>query len=202
MEEHNMVKTVKYLISVALSIATVASCSFLEEESPARYSGKDIYGTEAALETAITGCYAQLRTSTGLTSTTMHEFLFPASGVVHFGGPKSRLSDGQLRWTMLLSFAQYSTSPQGYNLFKNFYATIQLCNRLIYELPSSPVEQHYKESLREIYLQRDISQETEYFVSYLNLEKEKQHRKYKKECYKEFNDEMKFRGINNLVVLK
>lgn len=147
MEEHNMVKTVKYLISVALSIATAASCSFLEEESPARYSGKDIYGTEAALETAITGCYAQLRTSTGLTSTTMHEFLFPASGVVHFGGPKSRLSDGQLRWTMLLSFAQYSTSPQGYNLFKNFYATIQLCNRLIYELPASPVDQHFKDQI-------------------------------------------------------
>ena len=82
------------------------------------------------------------------------------------------------------------------------YNDADAVQKIIFNIDVVSVEQHYKESLCEIYLQRDISQETEYFVSYLNLEKEKQHRKYKKECYKEFNDEMKFRGINNLVVLK
>ena len=100
------------------------SCSFLDENLASKYSSEDIYGSEPALETAMYGCYSKLRTNTGLTSSSMFEFLYPASGVVHYGGPSARLSDGQQRWTMQLSFAQYSTSPQGYNTFKNFYSTI------------------------------------------------------------------------------
>ena len=123
------------------------SCGFLEENLASKYSSDDIYGSEQALETAMYGCYSKLRTSTGLTSSSLFEFLYPASGVVHYGGPSSRLSDGQQRWTMLLSFAQYSTSPQGYNSFKNFYSTIYLCNKMISELKESPVDQAYKNQI-------------------------------------------------------
>lgn len=124
-----------------------ASCSFLDENLNGKYSEEDVYGSEAALESAIYGCYARLRTSAGLTSSSIHEFLYPASGIVHFGGPKSRLSDGQQRWTMMLAFTQYSTSVQGYNTFKNFYTAIYLCNKLIDNLPTSPVAADFKNQI-------------------------------------------------------
>jgi hypothetical protein len=137
----------KRIITYLTVTFSLLSCSFLDENLASKYSSEDIYGSEPALETAMYGCYSKLRTNTGLTSSSLFEFLYPASGVVHYGGPAARLSDGQQRWTMLLSFAQYSTSPQGYNTFKNFYSAIYLCNKMISELKTSPVDQTYKDQI-------------------------------------------------------
>lgn len=124
-------------------VAGICSCSFLDEDTSGMYTEKDIYGSEAALERAVLGCYEEFATS-GFMADTDNEYFQPGSTLLHWGRVSGRLTDGSKRWVDCLSLTQFSKNPQNYNAFKGLYAAVYRCNKLLAALPESPVTDAYK----------------------------------------------------------
>ena len=131
---------------MSLLVSGLASCAFLDENMNTHYSGEDIFGSEMGLEAFVTGCYSAYATS-GFLQGAMNEWFSPASTLVHWGLSPSPLSDSQKRWIECLNLTQYSKSPNNLLMYKNLYAAIYRCNKLIDALKTSPVNQEYKDQI-------------------------------------------------------
>ena len=139
-------KNIYGLTTIILMAVSITSCSFLDENMNTRYSEEDIYGSKPALESAIIGCYTAFATS-GFYGGAMMEWFSPASAIVHWGLTGSTLSDPQKRWLDNLSLTQFSKNPYNLSMYKNLYGTVYKCNKLISAMPSSPVEQEFKDQI-------------------------------------------------------
>ena len=139
-------KTIIRLFIVSVLIAGLASCDFLDENMNTHYSEEDIFGSEMGLEAFVTGCYSAYAYS-GFHGGPMNEWFSPASTLVHWGISTTPLSDAQKRWVECLNLTQYSKSPYNKSMFSSLYAAIYKCNKLIAELPESPVDQTYKNQI-------------------------------------------------------
>lgn len=145
MEIINMKKIFKVLLASSMAVC-LASCNFLDENMNTNFTSEDIFGSESALESYVTGCYASFA-SCGFRGGSMNEWLTPASAITHWGGISGRLTDGQKRWIDCLHLTQFSKNPYNYDFFKKLYTTIYKCNLLLENLPASPVDQEYKDQI-------------------------------------------------------
>ena len=134
------------LFIVSVLISGLASCDFLDENMNTHYSEEDIFGSEMGLEAFVTGCYSAYAYS-GFHGGPMNEWFSPASTLVHWGISTTPLSDAQKRWVECLNLTQYSKSPYNKSMFSSLYAAIYKCNKLIAELPESPVDHTYKNQI-------------------------------------------------------
>lgn len=136
----------KKIFSIIAVSVLAWGCHFLDENMNTHYSGEDIFGSEAALEAYVTGCY-QAYASSGFYGGNNNEWFSPGSTLTHWGLTGSQLSDGQKRYISSLNLTQYSRHPNNIDVFKFKYAAIYKCNKLIAELPASPVDQTYKNEI-------------------------------------------------------
>lgn len=135
-------RRIRYAV-LAIALTLNVSCSFLDENMNTHYSDGDIYGSESALEACVVGCYTAYATS-GFYGGPMMEWFSPASAIVHWGLTGTPLADPQKRWLDCLSLTQFSKNPYNQLMYKNLYSSIYKCNKLIEALPSSPVQQVFK----------------------------------------------------------
>lgn len=137
-----------YVKLIVLALASgLVSCSFLDESMSTKYSDKDIFGSEPALEAFITGCYSTYAYQGAFHSGAHGEWFAPGSAIVHWGLAGTPLSDAQKRWVDLLSLAQFSRNPNNLSVYKGLYTAIYTCNKLIDGLKSSPVDERYKRQI-------------------------------------------------------
>ena len=117
-----------------------SSCSkFLEEKSTTYYDEETVFSTPEALESQLFGVYQGMNQSR-LWLGSQYEFLQAGSGLIIWKG--QRMTDD---WLDQLKFGKYSSTNEcNANLFAQLYTGINRCNRLIENLPDSPVEQAYK----------------------------------------------------------
>lgn len=135
----------KKILSIFAASILVAGCSFLDENMNTHYSSEDIFGSEEALEAYVTGCYKTFAES-GFYAGTNNEWFAPGSTLLHWSLP-SGLSDPQKRWIDCLSLTQFSRNPYNLLAYKGKYTAIYKCNKLLVELPGSPVDQTYKNQI-------------------------------------------------------
>lgn len=135
----------KKILTLFAVSTLVAGCSFLDENMNTHYSSEDIFGSEEALEAYVTGCYKTYAES-GFYYGANAEWFAPGSTLVHWS-LASGLSDAQKRWIDCLSLTQFSRNPYNIQVYKQKYAAIYKCNKLLTELPDSDVEQGYKNQI-------------------------------------------------------
>lgn len=131
----------KHFISIIFTALCFWSCSdFLEEHKTTSLSDNEIYDSEQALECNINGCYLSLHGTSLWKGGTFNEYLGSASAMLLWGG--DRTSD---EWLDAMYLTKYSTSNAGNkNIWIQIWAGINRCNRLLDNLPGSPVEAAYK----------------------------------------------------------
>ena len=111
----------KKILSILAVSALVAGCSFLDENMNTHYSTEDIFGSEEALETFVTGCYSTYANS-GFYNGSHAEWFAPGSTLVHWS--LNGLSDAQKRWIDCLKLTQFSRNPYNILVYKGKYAAI------------------------------------------------------------------------------
>ena len=127
----------KYLPLILLAL--VSCKGFLEEVPTTSLSEKDVYDSPQALEANINGCYLTLNNSS-LWKGTMYEYFQTGSGLISWGG--NRTTD---EWLDGMYFTKYSTDIIGNkNVWTAVWLGINRCNRLIDNLPDSPVYEGFK----------------------------------------------------------
>lgn len=135
----------KKFFSIFVASILVAGCSFLDENMNTHFSADDIFGSEEALEAYVTGCYKAYAES-GFYYGGNNEWFAPGSTLVHWS-LASGLSDAQKRWIDCLSLTQFSRNPYNIQVYRQKYAAIYKCNKLLAELPGSRVDQTYKNQI-------------------------------------------------------
>lgn len=130
----------KYMSILALAgtLFTCASCSFLKEDPATSISETSAYRSEEALESQIYGILSSFY-GRYMMQGYMNEQLHTASGLMMWKGQRT-----QDDWTEALKFAIYSNTTPNQGWYQNLYASISCCNRLLDNLPSSPVGEQFK----------------------------------------------------------
>lgn len=136
-------KVRKYMIAAALAgvLCVAASCSFLKEEPTTSLSETSAYRSEEALESQVYGILSSFY-GKYMMQGYMNEQLHTASGLMMWKGQRT-----QDDWTEGLKFAKYSTTAPNQGWYQELYAAISCCNRLLDNLPSSPVEESFKTAI-------------------------------------------------------
>lgn len=134
---------IKYsFICLVASFAMTSCQGFLDENPATQVSSSVAYNTEETLEAQITGIYGTFH-AWGLYLTNMQEFCQCASTLLV---PKGERKDPQ--WRDQFKFTKYSTSEEGnYLVWKAIWPGVNRCNRLIDNLPDSPVDEAYKKEI-------------------------------------------------------
>lgn len=129
--------------AVLTAILAAVSCEgFLDENPTTSLSEASVYNTEASLEAHIMGIYR------GFCSSNNHmgnidEFLMTASGLIHWKG--DRLASEN--WTAGLKFTESANSSNAKYFYSEHYTNLNRCNRLLDNLPGSPVDAAYKKEI-------------------------------------------------------
>ena len=128
---------------IAIILLVLSSCKgFLEETPTTSLSEDSVYDSPQALEANINGCYLSLN-NISLWKGTMYEYFQTGSGLIIWGG--NRTTD---EWLDGMYFTKYSTDLIGNkNLWNALWLGINRCNRLIDQLPESPVEDDFKREI-------------------------------------------------------
>ncbi len=120
----------------------VSSCQGLLMENPTTsLSETSVYSTETALEAQIYGILSSFYGSYMMQGY-MNELLHSASGLVMWKGQRT-----QDNWLDGLKFAKYSDTTPNQTWYTQLYAAISCCNRLLDNIPGSPVEESYKKEI-------------------------------------------------------
>lgn len=133
----------KALYSVLLASAMMlGSCQgFLGENPTTSLSETSVYSTETALEAQIYGILSSFYGSYMMQGY-MNEMLHTASGLVMWKGQRT-----QDNWIEGLKFAKYSDTTPNQTWYTQLYSAIACCNRLLDNIPASPVEESYKKEI-------------------------------------------------------
>lgn len=127
-------------ISFAAIVALCAvSCDFLTEKPTTSLSEATVYNTPSSLEAQVYAIYMGFCSSSNHMGN-VNEFLHTASGLIHWKG--NRL--GQVNWTDGLKFTENANSGNARPFYSEHYTNINRCNRLLDNLPASPVDKDYK----------------------------------------------------------
>ena len=133
----------KALYSVLLASAMMlGSCQgFLGENPTTSLSETSVYSTETALEAQIYGILSSFYGSYMMQGY-MNEMLHTASGLVMWKGQRT-----QDNWMEGLKFAKYSDTTPNQTWYTQLYSAIACCNRLLDNIPASPVKDSYKKEI-------------------------------------------------------
>ncbi len=133
-------KNIFRILSACLIGASLLSCSdFLEEKPTTQLSESTVYSNPSVLEAQVFGIYAALHTS-NMPLARMYEFFQTGSGLISWKG--SRTTDD---WLSNIKFSRYSDQGNSnVNWFGEICTAINRCNRLIDNLPGSPVDAAFK----------------------------------------------------------
>lgn len=127
-----------FILLMAAGILATACKGFLDENPTTSLSEKSVYSTEAALDSQIYGILSSFY-GRYMPQGYMNEQLHTASGLMMWKGQRT-----QDDWTEGLKFAKYSNSTPNQGVYAELYAAISCCNRLLDNLPQSPVEASFK----------------------------------------------------------
>jgi len=128
------------VFSVGVSFA---SCTgFLDENPTTSLSESTVYNTEASLEAHIMGIYRGFCSSSGHMGN-INEFLMTASGLIRW--KSDRLASQN--WTAGLKFTESANSSNAKPFYSEHYTNLNRCNRLLDNLPGSPVDPAYKQEI-------------------------------------------------------
>ena len=134
-------KNILRLVSTCLiGAGMLVSCAgFLEEKPTTSLSEATVYSNEEVLDAQIYGIYAALHTSNMFLGT-MYEFFQTGSGLLSWKGVRTTNE-----WLSNINFCKYSDCNDGNkSLFPQVFTAINRCNRLLDNLPGSPVRSDYK----------------------------------------------------------
>ena len=135
-------KLQKILASV-LAVACLVSCDkFLTENPTTSLSESSVYNTEAVLEAGVIGCYKTMQDNNTAWQQTMLEVPMATSGLITWKGNRTAENWVQTKLLTMLPNNAYTSQ-----VFTYFYTTIYRCNKLIENLPDSPVDQTYKNEI-------------------------------------------------------
>lgn len=135
-----IMKLKNYIYAVLLLCFT--SCADFLEECPTTSLYEDaVYSTEADLEAGVIGCYASMRGGGGWQGE-LGEYLQYASCLVRWKNYRSTEN-----WTQTLTLSMFSKNSINEKYYNFFYSSIYKCNRLIENLPSSPVDTTFKNEI-------------------------------------------------------
>ena len=130
------------ILPVILLLALTSCSKFLYEVPTTSLSDDSVYDSPQALEANINGCYLTLN-NVSLWKGTMNEYFQTGSGLIIWGG--NRTTD---EWLDGMYFTKYSTSVTGNkNVWTAVWLGINRCNRLIDNLPGSPVDEDFKREI-------------------------------------------------------
>ncbi len=131
-------------ISAVVLIASFAfSCKgFLDENPTTSLSESTVYNTPSSLEAQVYAIYR------GFCSSNNHmgnvdEFLHTASGLIHWKSNRLQSTN----WTDGLKFTENANSSNARPFYSEHYTNVNRCNRLLDNLPDSPVEAAYKKEV-------------------------------------------------------
>ena len=138
-------KTMKSKILKACALAVVlgafSSCNFLEDYPTTGLHGTAVYSTESSLEAHIIGCYASMQGGAGWQGE-FTEYLQYASALVRWKSARNTEN-----WTQTLTLTMFPRNTINEKYYNFFYTSIYDCNRLIENLPDSPVDQVFKDEI-------------------------------------------------------
>jgi len=134
----------KKLIISIFAVCSLVACekfneTFLNSAPTTSLTEETIYNTEESLEAHIYGIYL------GFCSSSNHmgnidEFLHVASGLIHWKGDRLASTN----WTDQLKFTENANSSNARPFYAEHYVNVNRCNRLLDNLPGSPVNAAYK----------------------------------------------------------
>ena len=131
-----------FLASV-LSVFCLASCAdFLTEAPTVAISEGVVYENEAILEAGIIGCWGTQCGPNGSWQRNMFEIVQSASGLITWKG--DRTSED---WTQCYRLTCNANNARNIDTYDFFYQSIYKCNKLIENLPDSPVNQAFKNEI-------------------------------------------------------
>lgn len=136
-----LMKRTAYSILLALSLLVCSCGDFLDEDPSTSLSETSVYSSENALEAQIYGILSSFYGSYMMQGY-MNEMLHTASGLVMWKG--QRTLDN---WIDGLKFAKYSNTSPNQTWYAQLYAAIACCNRLLDNIPGSPVKESYKKEI-------------------------------------------------------
>lgn len=132
-------KMKKYILVLPAVLLLAVSCSdFLSENPSTSLSEKSVYNSEEALESHIYGILSSFY-GRYMMQGYMNEQLHTASGLLMWKGQRT-----QDDWMEGLKFAKYSTTAPNQGWYAELYAAVNCCNRLLDNLPDSPVDEGFK----------------------------------------------------------
>lgn len=139
----SIMKNIIRISAAALTALFTVSCAgFLDENPTTSLSESTVYNSEISLEAQVYDIYMGFCTSSGHMGN-VDEFLHSASGLIHW--KSNRL--GQVNWTDALKFTQNANSSNARPFYSEHYTNINRCNRLLDNLPGSPVDPAYKREI-------------------------------------------------------
>ena len=139
-----MKKTILTIAAALVCTASIlTSCAgFLEENPTTALSESSVYINEDALEAQMFGIY-QIYNGGEMYLGRMYEFFQCGSGLIAWKG--NRTTDN---WLSQQYFCKYSNaSNSNYTMFQAICSGINRCNRLIDNLPGSPVNDTFKKEI-------------------------------------------------------
>lgn len=137
-----MKRIVNIVLISLLLMSTESSCNFLREDLTTSMSQSSVYATEEALEAHIYGCLEGFYGSHMMMGY-MNELLHSASGLIMWKGQRT-----QDQWVSGLKLAKYSNTDDNQKYYAQLYAGIARCNRLLDNLPASPVNEEFKSEIK------------------------------------------------------
>ena len=133
-----MKKTFIYIVAAVFALAP--SCAgFLDENPSTMVSDKAAYASERALEVEVMGCLNAFYGS-GMYMGDMNEIIHTGSGLMVWKGAR----EGKTAVLSGLYFAKLADNETVAQCYSQHYSAIGRCNRLIENLPDSPVDEAYK----------------------------------------------------------
>ena len=134
-----MKKIVSLFAICFMAVLSVSCADFLEEKPTTQLSEATVFSTEVALEAEMAGVSEILHAYGNYVKGACYMSWMQASGL-------TTTKDGIL--ASARNFTQLAGQDAGnYQPFSNAFASIERCNRIITNLPKSPVDQAYKDEI-------------------------------------------------------
>lgn len=129
------------LLIFTVAISCLISCDFLEQYPTTSLTDDTAYASQEGLEAGIIGCYGSMQANAGWQGE-FTEYVSLASGLIRW-----KSSRNTENWTQTLTMSMFPRNTKNEATYNFFYAIIYKTNKLIENLPDSPVDQEFKDEI-------------------------------------------------------
>ncbi len=133
------------LFILVLTFNTIA-CDYLGENPETSLSEATVYETEESLEALVRGVYATFY-HTNMYAHNMFEFILPGSCLYFFPQGSVGANNTKENYYSAYHYSQSQNTTTNSNIYMWHYAGVSRCNKIIEDLPASPVEESYKKEI-------------------------------------------------------